>query len=485
MANPYTTIEPDQNRRTGMDMAGLALKMMDMKQQYGMGKAKLAEQSRGNDIREQENVLAGRRIGVQEDANRLKLTEIPVHKRPFKPTTVLQKTAHFVNKFSDDIKPKVKKAIEPIFNKLHDYSAMGESSNMDAAKHFVKAWPTMREDVRGKLADIIMDKSGDEIWMGTEEAQGLNELYNLITQDKEGGQMVQVLFGPTIQSFDQETRLAEAKIASEERGPEPRAVKAYVGPGGDIINIRNNEIPPEGYVPYSSGINVETTTPDGVTTRISTGSGGRGKIQGDLTNAMQTEYQKGIKEATDAMQRVGKAISGFKPEYQTLPFRAKSEWESIKQKFGAAPDPETASQLKRFKGWYKDSMRDYAIAIQALGKGNLTKNEEKLYGAGLPDPGDGIWPNDAPQVYYDAITKRYEELNATIARANYFLNPQGMGLDAKQYKTLVASGNVPSADKMKDIIGSQDPFGDQCFQVLVHEHFFLVGQVFESDKHQL
>lgn len=233
---------------------------------------------------------------------------------------------------------------------------------------------------------------------------------------------------------------------------EGRTLKTWITPDNKIIHLPNNEMPPSGSVPYKTGINFETTPEGGVSFTTTALPGKRGQ---ELTPSTKNKIQSGILEASDAMEKVANAIFDFKPKYQTLPFRAGAEWESIKQRFGAKPDPRMATELDEFKGWYKKAMRDYAIAIQALGKGNLTKNEQKLYGAGLPDPGDGIWPKDAPQTYFNALKDRYKSLRAVVARYNYYMN-KGFVSNETQYHNLIRSNHVVSVKEMENIIREKD-----------------------------
>jgi hypothetical protein len=191
---------------------------------------------------------------------------------------------------------------------------------------------------------------------------------------------------------------------------------------------------------------MEITTSDGTVVRTGVDT------NRPIAKPTENKIESNLLESKEAVNKVANIISGFQPKYQTLPFRAKTAWESTKQKFGLKPNPETRKQLSEFKGWYKMAMRDYAIAIQALGKGNLTKNEEQLYGAGLPDPGKGLYPKDAPEVYWNAIVDRYKGLNASIARHQHYLNS---GLSTEQVYSLIKEDKVISLDDMNKVINER------------------------------
>lgn len=227
MSNPYYIPRNESPSR----FAELALKMLEMKSQYDLGESKLAEQAKGNEISAGQLEVSKGQLAATQESNRIKLEgpEVPVYKRPFKPNTVLQKTSTFINAFPEDMRPQIKKTITPIYQKMKDFSVAGEATNLDAAEHFQRAWPTIKDEVETNLEKIIADKSNDEMWMTSKEGEAINNLYNMVAADKTGEGMKQLLFGPTLQSFDQESRMKEAEIAQKSREGEPKLYETTQG----------------------------------------------------------------------------------------------------------------------------------------------------------------------------------------------------------------------------------------------------------------
>ncbi len=227
--------------------------------------------------------------------------------------------------------------------------------------------------------------------------------------------------------------------------PKPGAMKTYKLPDGKPVTIPANQLPPEGAVPWQG----KGSTFYGESGRkIADLYGGA-----DIAAPVETSLQKDIIEAGDETVKMKKILTGFKRKYQTLLFRGKAKWEEYRQKLlGKDPDPVMGEALREFGTWYKGAQSLWAVGVQKLGKGNMTKMEKKMYGPTLPDPGMGLIPGDAPDVYFDALVERVEAMGAMTARRNYYLNPRGKGLTEAQYKDLVEKGKVPTVAEMDDLI---------------------------------
>lgn len=102
-----------------------------------------------------------------------------------------------------------------------------------------------------------------------------------------------------------------------DRGPNPSAVKAYVGPNGDIKYLPNNQTPPSGYLPYSQGMDIEVG-PEGTKIRTNVG---RGKT--DLTQGATTETQKDVIGMEAQLQDLKALKDDYKREYLTYLGRGK------------------------------------------------------------------------------------------------------------------------------------------------------------------
>jgi hypothetical protein len=337
-------------------------------------------------------------------------------------------------------------------NNVQKLSQFMIDDNPDAAQEFISnpdngfiIQPLVPEDPEEMLNQLFMKSVNDGDPTAIDNAMTMLGQLKSVGQDRRTPAMKNAEAMGNKPGTPEYTTALQGLLAKSQGSD--KAVKAYVTKDGTIEYLPNNETPPEGWTPYSTGMEI-TSTPDGGF-KLKTGVPGQTK---SLGTAAQNKVEGNLYESRELVNNVANSISGFQSKYQTLPFRAKTAWEGIKQKAGLKPDTEMREQLTEFKTWYKTAMRDYGIAVQALGKGNLTKNEEKIYGAGLPNPGKGLWPEDAPEVYWNAIVDRYKGLNATIARHQHYLNE---GFSTEQYYNLVRKGTVETAEEMNKIINDR------------------------------
>ena len=348
-----------------------------------------------------------------------------------------------------------------------DQNALARQDKKAAIALEAERYQTEQQQKQSSL-DLVADKQkilDDAAWLTVSRPKSLDEAVSQRPDmHPKIKQLIQADLPRTIQwagtltgakpTPEEEMQTFEEKETFKDSLKDPDKVWMFNPKTGMKEQIALTDIPSYTAQGYKRGQPVSATKVrmNPATGEIEMTQGPMGGAGQEPTSAVTTDMQKKIAEDREAMVRVGQAISSYKPKYNTLPFRGKVAWESLKQRFGGDPDEETSGQLNEFKDWWKTAMRDYAIAIQALGKGNLTKNEQKLYGAGLPDPGDGIWPKEAPEVYWDALVKRYKGLNAAIARRNYYLNKN---MKPDEIQKMIREGGAMSTDAMGAIIDSE------------------------------
>lgn len=449
MANPFYI--PNENKNIGNILMGGAQMLAQQKMSAAdldlrrktldINQANAARQSKVDDRNYALNVRKAdqtdRQLGIQEAA-----ANAPDMKTPaFQQILDTKATMKVLGKAKVALGEFAFKAMQPVVDDILDLSASG-LSRLDAANTLISKWPKYRKEILPKLQRQLLE---DPEMLNTPEGEGMAKLVDAIGQDNDG-RIVKNLFADTFRTYEEyQAGLENDRMRAEGRDAAPKPIKSWVLPDGRVANIPNNQQPPEGARPYSTGMSVEVG-PDG-TTRVMTGVDNT--EGGGISKPMQTAIQKDNYQARQAANRVANAISDFQTKFATLPFRAGAKWEEFKQILGAKPDPAKTAELREFKSWYKNAQRDFALAIQELGQGNLTKNEQKLYGFGLPDPGSDVIPKEAPAVYYDALVDRYKGLNTIVARTNYYLKN---GLTQDQIFNMTKDGTVISAKQMETII---------------------------------
>jgi hypothetical protein len=404
-------------------------------------------QSRGQDLAEKQNIqlyggvgpggekvegIKQREIGIAEAQQQAQQTPAT---KPLKASDIMsfQAKIYALNKTTNGA-VNLQKATQPLLNRIKQMQEMNPDLNRIDVYRELKSpmvWDSIKRPILEKLEKDYQQatEAGDKV-----TAEGVMDLYDAV----KSGTFLDSLMPHSARHEQQ------LKAAMEiERMKATKASKLYETtegwlPAGKAV----------GKLKPQKGWEL-TTDSEGNVSIKQTALGGAG----GLTKPVQTDLQKGVIEDKEALDKLRQIIYQFQPKFQTLPFRAGAEWESFKQRWlGKKPDPETDKELKAFKTWHKKAMRDYGIAVQALGKGNLTKNEEKIYGAGLPQPGKGLIPKDAPGVYWDAIKDRYAGLRAAVARKNYYLQ---QGLTESQYKIRVSRNEVKTLEEMEEIIGKE------------------------------
>lgn len=325
------------------------------------------------------------------------------------------------------------KAYQPVIDSMKALAQNPKYTKGKVYHHYKSNWPQYQQALIESL-----NKEATKPGITPAARESLIEQMKEIEGDKTG------------QIIDKFMPQTAAAISGEQQSSEP--FTTWIGQDGKPYNLRRGEQPEPGSIPFKGkGLDIQFDA-DGRPTRITQGGTGQGGAgAGDISPSVKTKMQTGIVEANDSIDRLGDALETYQPEFNTFPFRAGVKWEKFKQILGMEKDPAAHEQMVAFNGWYKAAMRDYGIAIQQLGKGNLTKNEEQIYGAGLPNPGSELIPKEAPETYMEAVKQRVGGLRAVAARYNYYLN-SGFVENEAEYQELVANDRVYSSKEMYSLI---------------------------------
>jgi hypothetical protein len=222
------------------------------------------------------------------------------------------------------------------------------------------------------------------------------------------------------------------KRMPQERDPtsaEPRAIKSWVTPNGEILNLPNNQAPPEGSVPYSTGMELEVGAEGGVSLR----TGVRGGKQG-VTLSTQTKLQQGILDTSAGIQRLEQVAQSYRPEFLRL-----------------------ATKWKSFTTKWKEKLQ--GTGIERWANLGVPQQDRKLladYSAFKRDAIDNInryIKGDAPTEFISKWKSSMKALKLSQARFMYLTQN---GMTPQSIKAMAGNDTLPSLDKIKTIIERRD-----------------------------
>jgi hypothetical protein len=207
--------------------------------------------------------LAERRVSAIEEANALRRESQPVQNEDFNRSTYAPLKALAVQQGTD-------KAFAPIFNAM---DAIADNEEFTKGKTYLVKAANEGDVIR---ADMLKEA------MGAIEADGTGAI------------------------IDQAMPATAAAIQAEQATP-TGTMKTWVTPAGKITNLPNNVQPPEGSVPYSSGIDVDVG-PEG--TRIRTGVGRGGA---DMERKTKGGIESKVLGGKEQLSRISAIANDWKP----------------------------------------------------------------------------------------------------------------------------------------------------------------------------
>jgi prefoldin subunit 5 len=201
-----------------------------------------------------------------------------------------------------------------------------------------------------------------------------------------------------------------------------------------------------------------TTGPDGTTV-----SWGSGATVSPPTKTTVNAIQKDVVKIDDSIARVQGIVETYKGNYQKIQTRWGKKWDAFKDKTGLGT-PLTGKdkkELAEYSTYRKRAVTHLGMSIHELAGGTLSKNEEKLYTQGLPNPGKGLIDGDSPIEFENALIDTYSNLLKSKARRMMYLK-QGL-TDGDVRGLLETNKQMSLAETMVRI----DEFGEQKMQEIM------------------
>jgi len=152
-----------------------------------------------------------------------------------------------------------------------------------------------------------------------------------------------------------------------------KPVKAYLTPDNELIYIPNNERPPKGSVPYSSGVEFSQTTPEGGETNVRVGGlPKKGSADKNMPPGQAVDLA-GFKSLNDRVTTLIGKIGD--PNFKDITGPLEGRWQQLKIKFvNDGPTQELTNELESL----------ITIAYSLSGKQISEKELKMLQKAMLP-----------------------------------------------------------------------------------------------------
>lgn len=133
------------------------------------------------------------------------------------------------------------------------------------------------------------------------------------------------------------------------------------------------------------------------------------------------EVQKAYVANVDHLARLNDIQSSFKPEYQTLPFKAGMKKAEITAWLGGKLSSAQRKSLADFAKYKRQGLENLSHTIRFLTGAAMSIPEAKRIRATQPDPGDGLFDGDDPTTFQSKLTDSVRNIKRAIARQNYLL----------------------------------------------------------------
>jgi hypothetical protein len=280
------------------------------------------------------------------------------------------------------------------------------------------------------------------------------ELTNLLNDVNDGTLLDRVMPNAANANdiFQEEEEIERMKVEGQ-----GRAMKSWVTPNGEILNLPNNQAPPEGSVPYSTGMELEVGAEGGVSLR----TGVRGGKEG-VTLSTQTKLQQGILDTSAGIQRLEQVAQSYRPEFLRLATKWKSfttKWKEKLQGTGIerwanlGVPQQDRKLLADYSAFKRDAIDNINRYIKEITGAQMSEREADRLRKAAPDPGEGFFDGDAPTEFISKWKSSMKALKLSQARFMYLTQN---GMTPQSIKAMAGNDTLPSLDKIKTIIERRD-----------------------------
>jgi hypothetical protein len=141
---------------------------------------------------------------------------------------------------------------------------------------------------------------------------------------------------------------------------------------------------------------------------------------GALSKTTAGDVEKSVITTADAVTRLNNIQFSYRPEYQTIQYRGKQAWGTLKDKYVGLPEKEKR-QLAEYSQYRQNSLQNLNQTIKDITGAAMGVQEAERIIATLPNAGTGIFDGDSPTEFEAKLNNAIQQTKYALARKQYSL----------------------------------------------------------------
>jgi hypothetical protein len=141
---------------------------------------------------------------------------------------------------------------------------------------------------------------------------------------------------------------------------------------------------------------------------------------GALSKTTASDVEKRVITTADAVTRLNNIQFSYRPEYQTIQYRGKQAWGTLRDKYVGLPEKEKR-QLAEYSQYRQNSLQNLNQTIKDITGAAMGVQEAERIIATLPNAGTGIFDGDSPTEFESKLNNAIQQTKYALARQQYSL----------------------------------------------------------------
>jgi hypothetical protein len=141
---------------------------------------------------------------------------------------------------------------------------------------------------------------------------------------------------------------------------------------------------------------------------------------GQLSKTTAGNVEQSVITTADAVTRLNNIQFSYRPEYQTIQYRGKQAWSTLKDKVSTLSDKEK-TQLTNYSRYRQNALQNLNQTIKDITGAAMGVQEAERIIAQLPNAGTGIFDGDSPTEFEAKLNNAIQQTKYALARKQYSL----------------------------------------------------------------